>query len=658
MMITHYALHYKNRVLQIFLVIALALFCFAFAKNIKTITDDISPLSSGNVEAMFYIENPDTGSMTCIGDGLINTNTSIDNAEIVKSAIVTSPNYSAFIGPSMEVKWDSIKYSNNTYNVYGKIVQIANTKGIVFPTITEMIAANLSSGDQATTEGYYSRNDNGGASYYIDSTYTSPMTDIRLHNGLIAHLNYSPTLNVASIGIFPEQDCSKRLNEALRFFEGKISTLQFNDGNYIFENQVWLKSLNIVGTGNTNFSISSNFNPLAKRIFLTDLSRHDIKYKLNIENINFYYLTSSNHALKDSETILVALSDIESCTIKNCKFIASHSENDKTFMKCDLLWFQESSSSNINIINCDFKNNTASGIISRKDIPNVGGCLWFSGSDSMHSTLQHIQIKDCNFTTTCSDEAIAFWKCVADDITITHCNINLFENYSNNLLAFFNGNFNNINLNNCNFNISGSAACIVKFRDFKSDSVFTFNRCNFNNNCQNSIIDMNAVIYTNENIENDFINKNIIFNECNFVDSTNKQSFSYIINDYGGKNYNYLLSGSNINMTLNKSMLSIGATSNCTITTNNSEIDTSSKLSNATNVSEVDFIYKGNTIHSDFTNQFNQSATGTLTFVDNVCKSSGTLALDNCTSTEINNDNLTVDNNTFESSYTLIKKIR
>ena len=58
MMITHYALHYKNRVLQIFLVIALALFCFAFAKNIKTITDDISPLSSGNVEAMFYIENP------------------------------------------------------------------------------------------------------------------------------------------------------------------------------------------------------------------------------------------------------------------------------------------------------------------------------------------------------------------------------------------------------------------------------------------------------------------------------------------------------------------------------------------------------------------------------------------------------------------------
>lgn len=131
MMITHYALHYKNRVLQIFLVIALALFCFAFAKNIKTITDNITPLSSGNVEAMFYIENKETGSLTCIGDGLISTNLTIYNAEEVKNYILTAPDYSNHLPADYTIIWNSIKPFNNSVAVFGAIAPKSNYNSII-----------------------------------------------------------------------------------------------------------------------------------------------------------------------------------------------------------------------------------------------------------------------------------------------------------------------------------------------------------------------------------------------------------------------------------------------------------------------------------------------------------------------------------------------
>lgn len=122
MMITHYALHYKNRILQSFLIIALVLFCYAFARNISTIPDDITPLSSGNVEAMFYIENEETGTITCVGDGLINTTNDVSyNEEVVQNAIVSSPDYSAIIGNNLTVHWNTIRYSGIGYEVSGYI---------------------------------------------------------------------------------------------------------------------------------------------------------------------------------------------------------------------------------------------------------------------------------------------------------------------------------------------------------------------------------------------------------------------------------------------------------------------------------------------------------------------------------------------------------
>ncbi|WP_458458208.1 glycosyl hydrolase family 28-related protein [Pseudobutyrivibrio sp.] len=125
MMITHYALHYKNRVLQIFLVIALALFCFAFSKNIKTITDNIKPLSSGNVEAMFYIENPETGTVTCVGDGLLKSiGEVVANEKVVSNAIISSPDYSNYMPTNTSIVWNTIKQVGAQYQVIGQLRQI------------------------------------------------------------------------------------------------------------------------------------------------------------------------------------------------------------------------------------------------------------------------------------------------------------------------------------------------------------------------------------------------------------------------------------------------------------------------------------------------------------------------------------------------------
>lgn len=122
MMITHYALHYKNRILQSFLILALGLFCYAFARNITTINDDITPLSSGNVEAMFYIENTETHSMTCIGDGIINTTQEIVcNEATAKNAIISEPDYSNYLSKDLTVVWDTIQNSPTGYQVIGEV---------------------------------------------------------------------------------------------------------------------------------------------------------------------------------------------------------------------------------------------------------------------------------------------------------------------------------------------------------------------------------------------------------------------------------------------------------------------------------------------------------------------------------------------------------
>ncbi len=652
----------KQKILSLIVIFIFVLFCCIVSiRTLRHISDDSIPLSFTNIQAIFYIGSPDSDSNTCIGDGLINSGKEIyNNPTAVSSVIITAPDNSANYGDSYTIVWETIRYEADHYSVYGSLGEKADTPTInaTFANVSQLKNASVSPGDIVSTEGYNTPNDNGGAQYYINTNFTSNITDIRLYNGLIAHLQYGDIVNVASLGIFPNTDCSAKLNEALYFFDKKNTSLQFNDGNYRVKNQIWLKSVYLKGSSNTNFYVDSDFNPYAKRIFLTDIRKHDRTYSLGFEKINFYYITSSNHTLRNEEINLVCLNDIDNCTIRECNFIARNATNDQTFMKSDLLWFQDSSNSNINIEKCNFINETALNIDVPSSFVTVGGCLWFSGN-TISSSMDNINISGCNFNTTCRDEALAIWKCAVHNMSITDCNFNIINNYSNNLLALYDGSFKNLAFNNCTFNAIGSTYCFFKLRSFTDDSNISFTECDFINNSINNTVEMNSAFYTNENIPNDTISKSVVLNKCDFIgDVTNAQNFKYIVNVYGGKNYNYELNNCKFSIPLRTSLISTSEAYNCIFLTSKSDINTSSRLTNATNVNNVGMSYDGNTIYSDFTNQFNNSAYATLTFTNNRCKSNGTLAVDNCHTSNLSSDSLIVNNNIFETTYSLFKKIR
>lgn len=198
----------KKKIYSILFIICLASFCYIASYNVITIPTDNPPLSDGNYEAMFYIQNEETGTMTCIGDGLINAPSEIsNNSEAVANTIITAPDYSNYISNSLSIKWNTITKDDEGFHVIGEIVSSNSTPTTVaqseFANIEEMKSANLSIGDIVTTRGFYFENDGGGAEYKIsNSTNNLPILNIYvpLNNGLYANLVYTDSINVKQIG--------------------------------------------------------------------------------------------------------------------------------------------------------------------------------------------------------------------------------------------------------------------------------------------------------------------------------------------------------------------------------------------------------------------------------------------------------------------------
>lgn len=112
----------RKKILSFLLVCSLACFCFIVViKSPITIIDGPTPLSGGPFEAMFYIENSDTGSFTCVGDGLVNTSSEVFGKTIVASAIITAPDYGDYLPKDLSVIWDSITYLYDHLCVIGTI---------------------------------------------------------------------------------------------------------------------------------------------------------------------------------------------------------------------------------------------------------------------------------------------------------------------------------------------------------------------------------------------------------------------------------------------------------------------------------------------------------------------------------------------------------
>ena len=165
----------KKKIYCVLFIICLASFCYIASYNIITIPTDNPPLSDGNYEAMFYIQNEETGTMTCIGDGLISSPSEIaKNNEAVSSLIVSAPDYSNYLSSSLTISWDTITKADDGFRVVGSIVSSdspsGNAKQNIFANVEDLKNAAVSNGDTVSTLGFYEANDGGGATYTITNT--------------------------------------------------------------------------------------------------------------------------------------------------------------------------------------------------------------------------------------------------------------------------------------------------------------------------------------------------------------------------------------------------------------------------------------------------------------------------------------------------------
>lgn len=119
----------KRKILSLTFIAILLCFCLFFALRLHTIHNAPTPLSGVNLEAMFYIQNEESGSMTCVGDGLINSSQEvICNETTVANAIVTAPDYSSYLSTDLTVVWETIRNTSNGLQVVGEVSSKANRK--------------------------------------------------------------------------------------------------------------------------------------------------------------------------------------------------------------------------------------------------------------------------------------------------------------------------------------------------------------------------------------------------------------------------------------------------------------------------------------------------------------------------------------------------
>lgn len=413
MMITHYALHYKNRILQSFLIITLGLFCYAFARNIITINDDITPLSGGNVEAMFYIENPDTGSMTCIGDGLIKNPSEIYNDEAsVFDKIVSSPNYKNYLPVGTHIVWKTINILVDEYRVIGYVT-------------SNEISTSISLADYgAVGDG---------------------VTD-----------NYS---------IF-----QKAINDAI----ANKQSLYIPSGTFYLSKKIVIpSSATIKGSGPNSTIIlfkditeSSDYMPFLQRGLIAIKGSN-----INIEDISFKYeATKETKYTREMfkpgvEGVLVLILDSSNIHFKNTSFNVLGELNPS--VTC--LWAKSETTGikKLSFEDCIFDNQTEAG---------VGGGLWISAYDNKDSVLDKVDIKNCKFFKKGHDEPLAFWGFNMSNINISN-NVFEYSSatsYMQTMIAI--GSLQDMNrLTNCNIsnntiNLNDNVATVIGVRNLSTDS--------------------------------------------------------------------------------------------------------------------------------------------------------------------------------------------
>ncbi len=352
-------LDHKIKILSSFILCGLVCFCFIVSTHItQEITPDDTPLSESNTEAMFYVENPESGSVTCIGDGLIKSVDEITNDKTqTAEAVVTAPDYSAIIGNQLTIAWHTITHEDGEYKVYGTITTASAEKAeesittLTVSTFYDLQSAKVAEDGTITTLGFYEENDGGGAEYIVSSTPSSTNiinASVEIAGGLYANLIFTDSINVKQIGAKGDGN-----NDDFGYFDSIVSagigvtvpagTYEMNNRNLTLPSSltlsgtedsrptlsrttivapygVTLRNLTLDGGNKQALYLQGRANNIGNFLVLVN---PESSSSVNYENCTFQNADFGSFAMvDDSEKSKYFTSDkATGCTFKNLRFI-------------------------------------------------------------------------------------------------------------------------------------------------------------------------------------------------------------------------------------------------------------------------------------------------------------------------------------------------
>ncbi|QFJ53920.1 hypothetical protein [Pseudobutyrivibrio xylanivorans] len=533
----------RIKILSAIFVCGLICFCWLIAsRSTHQIFDPMTPLSSHKIEAMFYVENPESGSITCVGDGLINTSNEItNNIELVKNFILSFPDYTNYLPNGFTVVWNSIEENNGQFSVLGYITSNTDSSPnniASFTNIAAMKRAALQEGQFAKTYYYQSEGDFGGALYQISiiPLYNHPNLSIKLNNGLYANIQIANgIINVASMGIFPNQDMAPQFYKLEKALNSNVTEYRFNNGTYYLSSPIKLGGFTYTGSSSTTWAVDPNFTQKTYRIVRLDSKDwNNVPQNLTIKNINFLYEINKNSVLTQGEAILLAVAGCENCNIYNCTFTARPAQKDGCFAKADLLWFRDGLTNNIRIENSRFDNYSCT---ENTTTHRIGGCFWYMGDNEQ--IVDSVIVNNSSFTNTNSDEAVGLWTTggtgVFKHVEFNNCSFKSAVHQSDGIVGINSAQFEKVLFNECSFQSNIGTKKLLYFYKVKPTELTDINvkNCSFiNNNLDpNSMVpgdgDINCYIYVINNQQEAWT---LNVEKCSFKSLTNDYVIRNIVN--------------------------------------------------------------------------------------------------------------------------------
>ncbi len=323
-------------VLLVVFALTVGIICFNRADRELHIAEGGVPLSGAEdvYNATFFVNRGIGGSGSYqannylrVGSGFFKRANGI-NLQDVSNIEFYGPDCAYLLHDDELVVWDKIQKVSGRFFVLGHIEKDpgfihAKKEGLVFPSVSDMAAADLTVGSEVSTEGYFAANDGGGAEYVIVDALKNAANKvgiIALNNGKYAELKLGDTITLKQFGAVGDgaTDDTEAINNAVSCARGRL--LVVPEGTYVVSSVIKLPSnFHMAGKGESSKFIAAPGYAVGKDFFRARSVKNITIEQVCVDGNSAYNTREKGHSAVDGIHML----DIWNCSnvhVKNCTF--------------------------------------------------------------------------------------------------------------------------------------------------------------------------------------------------------------------------------------------------------------------------------------------------------------------------------------------------